>query len=214
MKMNKPLKDYITPFVPRILLTFLRKTWEKRILLKWLKDGSPIPPPHIVKQMAIEEYRKKYNYSIFIETGTYRGGMVEAQRINFKKIISIELNQELCIKAQKRFKRDSHITIIQGDSGKVLPFILKDINEPAIFWLDGHYSGGGTSKGESECPIYNELSAIFNSKMDNSILLIDDARCFIGDENYPTLEELTRYIRKNNPKYHVEIKNDILRYSV
>jgi hypothetical protein len=140
--------------------------------------------------------------------------MVEAQRENFKKIISIELDDELCRRAQNRFKKDSHITIVQGDSGHVLPKILKDIHEPVIFWLDGHYSGGVTSKGETECPIYEELSAIFNSDANRSILLIDDARCFIGDENYPTIEKLTRYVQEKNEKYRVEIKHDIIRFFI
>lgn len=102
---KKPIKDYFTPFIPRFILFHLRKKWENLIFNKWQRSGSPVPPPHIVKQMAINEYQEKYEYSIFIETGTYKGGMVEAQRKKFTKIISIELDSELCRKAQNRLKR-------------------------------------------------------------------------------------------------------------
>jgi hypothetical protein len=68
-KMNKPLKDYITPFIPRFIVTSIRNKCESKMLKVWQGNGSPVPPPHIVKQMAIEEYRRKYGYSIFIEAG-------------------------------------------------------------------------------------------------------------------------------------------------
>ena len=54
--------------------------------------------------------------------------------------------------------------IVQGDSGKVLSEILLEINEPAIFWLDGHYTAGITARGVKECPIFEELDCIFNTK--------------------------------------------------
>lgn len=74
--------------------------------------------------------------------------MVEAQKTRFKKIISIELGVDLFVKAKKGFKNDKNVVIIQGDSREMLPKILKDINKPAIFWLDGHYSAGITAKGD------------------------------------------------------------------
>jgi hypothetical protein len=210
--MKKPFKDYITPFLPRFFVSFVRELWEQWILKQWINNDSPVPPPHIVKQLAIEKYRTLYGFSVFIETGTYKGGMVEAQRKRFKKIISIELDPTLCKNAQKRFKNDAHITIVGGDSGTVLPRILKDIHEPAIFWLDGHYSAGVTAKGNTECPIFEELNAILHEPSKDHIIVIDDARCFIGDHAYPSIDELTRYIREKNNHYHVEIENDIIRY--
>jgi hypothetical protein len=114
----------------------------------------------------------------------------------------------------KRFKNDKNVTIVQGDSGKVLPKILKDINEPAIFWLDGHYSAGITAQGDKDCPIYEELDAIFDAKKLDHILLIDDARCFIGNGDYPTIAKLTEYVKSKNPKYQVEVKDDSIRYVI
>jgi hypothetical protein len=106
------------------------------------------------------------------------------------------------------------VTIVQGDSGKVLPNILLEVNEPVIFWLDGHYSAGITAKGEKECPIFEELDAIFSSKKFNHILLIDDARCFIGEGDYPTIAQLTKYVNSKNEMYQVEVKHDIIRFVI
>ena len=53
-----------------------------------------------------------------------------------------------------------HVTIFQGDSATVLPKLLATIQEPCLFWLDGHYSGGITALGKSITPILDELQTI------------------------------------------------------
>lgn len=189
--------------------TYLKNKYDKQ-LSKWEREGRSIPVPHIVKQNVINAYKKRYNVEALFETGTYLGDMVWAQRNNFKRIYSIELSERLSKKAQKRFEKYSYINILQGDSGKVLDTLTDKMNEKAIFWLDGHYSGGITAKGDSECPVYEELSAIFKSEQEH-ILLIDDARFFIGEGDYPTLESLSQFIRNSYPNSLIDVKEDIIR---
>ncbi|MBK5720825.1 hypothetical protein JGH11_08060 [Dysgonomonas sp. Marseille-P4677] len=179
-------------------------------LSQWEKNGKQLPVPHAVKQNAIEEYQLKYNIKNLIETGTYLGDMIWAQRKNFQKIYSIELNMQLADKAQKRFKKYKYIHILQGDSGIVLYQLVPEMKDRTIFWLDGHYSSGITARGNKDCPIYEELQAIFDSGPDH-ILLIDDARCFIGQSDYPTIEELSATIRAQRPNSQIEVKDDIIR---
>jgi hypothetical protein len=181
-------------------------------LAEWERNGRPSPPPHIVKQKAIEEYRKKYGTEILVETGTYLGDMVEAKRNDFKKIYSIELSEKLYHKAQKRFKAYSHIQILNGDSGIVLNKLIPQIDNPALFWLDGHWSGGITAKAEKECPVPEELEAILKSQLLH-VILIDDARLFNGIHDYPTLEEIKNIVTNNEKNYHLEIDSDIIRLS-
>jgi hypothetical protein len=201
-------------YKPLSVWNTFNKVQAKIQLNRWIKKGFPVPPPHIVKQLTISEYQDKYNYTILVETGTFLGDMVEAQKKRFKKIFSIEVGVDLYNNATKRFKNDKNVTIVLGDSGKVLPEILSEINEPAICWLDGHYSAGITEKGDKDCPIFEELEAIFNSKKLNHILLIDDARLFIGKGDYPNIEKLTEYILSKNEEYKVEVKHDIIRYII
>lgn len=214
MKMTPSIKDVIRPFVPQFILEPLRNMINNHQLKKWENAGFLAPPPHIVKQNIIAEYYDKFGYLTFVETGTGKGDMVEAQKTRFKRVISVELSIDLFRKAQRKFSNDRNVRIVQGDSGKVLPMLLKDVNEPAIFWLDGHYSSGITAKGEKECPIFEELEAIFNSYVFNHIILIDDARLFNGEGDYPTIDELSDFITRKNEKYHVEVKHDIIRYVV
>lgn len=207
------LRYYLKPLLPSFILKKLQSDNHRRQLTKWLKTGSPIPPPHAVKQIIIQEYQQKFQINTLIETGTFLGEMVEAQKMFFTKIISIELSKYLFEKARKRFRKDDNIMIVRGDSGNVLENLLKEINEPVLFWLDGHYSMGMTAKGEKDCPIFEEINAIFaGQKNMGHILLIDDARLFNGTGDYPSLDELTKFIHDRDPAYQMEVKDDIIRY--
>jgi len=216
--MKKSIKRTLKPLVPKKLLLLRDKRLEanrnKQLLSEWKSNGCPAPPPHFVKQMTIKEFQRKSSYKILIETGTYFGDMIDAQKNNFKLIYSIELSVDLFNKAKQKFEKDKNIIILQGDSGKVLPYIIKKIDEPVIFWLDGHYSEGITARGDKDCPIYEELDAILSKNKTEHIILIDDARCFIGAGDYPTIDELTSYVRSYNEKYQVDVKNDIIRFII
>ncbi len=212
--MSGLIKKILKPFVPRFVLDRLKKHLKKKDYETWKKNGCPAPPPHIVKQMVIREYQERSGYSLLVETGTHLGNMVEAQKSIFKQIISIELDLDFFEKAKERFKKDKHIRIVQGDSGKVLPSIMEQIDEPAIFWLDGHYSGGVTALDDKKCPIFDEMDAVFDGKKLNHILLIDDARDFTGKKDYPTIDELTNYITNKDDRYQVAVEHDIIRYMI
>jgi hypothetical protein len=179
-------------------------------LAEWERKGRPVPPVHVVKQKAIDAYRIQYGLSTLVETGTYLGDMVEAQRNRFTQIFSIELSERLYRKALKRFKAYSHIHLLQGDSGEKLKEIVAALKEPALFWLDGHYSGGITAKGAKECPVREELAAMLNSKWQH-IILIDDARLFIGSNDYPDMNELLSIVKQADKKYAITTIDDIIR---
>jgi len=206
--MLESIKQALKKTLPDDVLKLRRDLEARRA---WEKQGRPSPPPHIIKEELIRDYAKTFNTSILIETGTYLGDMVHAMRKTFSKIISFELDQTLATQAQERFANDNHIRIIQGDSGKLLGELLATINEPCLFWLDGHYSGGITAKGALETPIKNELAAILSHRVDGHVILIDDARCFTGENDYPTLEELKNFVAKHNPHHKFSVEHDVIR---
>lgn len=185
-----------------------------RDMRRWMKNGKPIPPPHLWKVKTVKEYAKKFSIHTLVETGTYLGNMVYGTRRTFGKIFSIELDRTLYEQAKKRFARFPHISIIQGDSTKQLPKILADITQPCLFWLDAHYcpnSGGTTAKGELETPIIQELHCILNHPVEGHVILIDDAREFLGQNDYPTIAQLQDLIVKRYPNWVFEVKDDIIR---
>lgn len=189
----------------------LQKKHQKE-LVEWKKKGKPVPPPHIVKQQVLMEYAEKYGLIILIETGTLYGDMVAAMRKNFDSIFSFELSDKLFQMAVERFKNENNITIIHGDSGIELKKLMIRMNKPTLFWLDGHFSGGVTAKGIKDTPIYEELTAILKSDNANqSVIIIDDARCFGTDPSYPSIEVLCKFVKDIRPEVEISVKNDMIR---
>lgn len=181
--------------------------WLQRFLL----PAPVVPPEYSVKRETIEKYAKDNSIHIFVETGTYLGETIDTLKNNFKKLISIELDKELYQKAKIRFKNLPHISILQGDSGIMLDSVIEPIHEPILFWLDGHWSGGVTARGEGNTPILKELEIISNHPIKNHIILIDDARCFNGENGYPTIKQLFDFIRRKNDQINFLVENDIIR---
>lgn len=198
-----------------ILNTFvfdLAHQWKlRKELIEWHKNGRPNELPAVLKQAVVLEYAAKYQLQILVETGTYLGAMVSATKEQFKRIVSIELDLALYKRACKKFARYPHILLVHGDSGELLEKMLSDIREPCLFWLDAHLSSGITTMSTTETPILQELSTILHHAISDHVILIDDARCFIGANGYCTQDELRDFVRGIRPDLHVAITNDIIR---
>ncbi|HEY6021250.1 MAG TPA: hypothetical protein VIY48_15510 [Candidatus Paceibacterota bacterium] len=176
-------------------------------LVQWYLGGKPLPPPHAIKVQAIRHYAHIYAARTCIETGTFHGDTIAAVLSIFDRIISIELDATLYARAQQRFKGYSSVTLLNGDSGILLPTVLASLQETALFWLDGHYSGEGTAHGSLETPILNEVRAIL-AHPHPQVILIDDARLFNGTHDYPTIAELSAIV---GGQYTLFVADDIIR---
>jgi len=183
----------------------------RKKLFFWRLKGKPVPPPHVVKQKIVKYYAEIFKIHTLIETGTYRGEMIDSVLHVFSTIISIEVDPMLAQRAQQKFSAYSHINVIQGDSGTILPVVIKDITQPCLFWLDAHFSGGVTSKGDLETPIAKELNVLLTHCCSDHVILIDDARNFIGQNSYPTMEEVKSLVRTMRPDFVVEEADDVVR---
>ena len=194
------------------LARFQRERQLRKKMRRWEKSGSQLPMPNLGKQRVVQEYINKFSPDVFIETGTYKGKMVYAVMPYMKEIYSIELDQTYFEKAKRRFAGYQNIHIIQGQSDEILPKILNDIKKPCLFWLDAHWSGGSTAIAETQTPIVHEMQCILeHPRAAEHVILIDDARCFTGESDYPTLEGLESFIRNFYPDWVFEVKDDIVR---
>jgi hypothetical protein len=128
----------------------------------------------------------------------------------FQRCWTVEIDKALYEQALVKFNGHPNITALHGDSESLIVDILRDIDAPAIFWLDGHYSHANTGRGMSDTPIVNELTRIFEHPITRHVILIDDARDFLGVNGYPTLKALHRFVRERSP-YRMRISNDIIR---
>jgi hypothetical protein len=193
------------------LVDVRQKAQRRRELKAWNETGKPVPPPHVLKEKTVAEYARRLDSLILIETGTYLGDMVDAMKGVFDEIYSIELSRELANRAREKFKDLRHVHILQGDSPDVLAGLLPRISSPATIWLDAHYSGGVTVKGNTDTPIMRELGVIFEALQSACCLLIDDARCFNGQDGYPTIDNLEATLFGYRPDWVFENENDIIR---
>lgn len=190
----------------------LRPLTERRIVLQWRLAGRPVPPPPSVKHAVVKDYQRRFGTRVFVETGTFAGDMIDAVRDRFERIASIELDAGWHGRAVQRFRAHPHITLLQGNSGVRLKEVLDSLAEPALFWLDAHYSGPATARGAVDSPIVRELAAIRAHPVERHVVLIDDMRCFTGRDGYPTVDELVAWIRSADPGSLVDVRDDILRW--
>ena len=149
--------------------------------------------PHLVKQRMIAEFASRFNLQTLVETGTNYAHMLYVNKDKFREIYSIELDEHRAQSARRKFASRTNIHVLQGDSAIVLPQLLSSLQEPCLFWLDGHDFDIAT-------PIKQELDAIYKHPIRGHVLLIDDARWFDGRTQYPTLQAITRKNRAGIPR--------------
>jgi hypothetical protein len=177
----------------------------------WKRRGRPAPAPPHVKHQIVRALVRRAGMRTFVETGTYRGDTLAVVRGDVDCSISIELDEELARRARRRFRRCTDVTILQGDSAVLLPEVVGGLREPAIFWLDGHFSGGVTARGSQVTPIENELASILDPRRPDHCVLVDDARLFDGTDGYPTMDRIAQLVHALRPAWRVHLADDIAR---
>jgi hypothetical protein len=136
---------------------------------------------------------------IFVETGCYRGeGIQDYLSTNyFNEIHSLELSEEWYNFCKDKFKHEHKVKLHLGDSATLLE-TLDLPNEPILFYLDAHFSGG-TTAGENidgGCPLLRELDIICKRrKVKGDIVVVDDMR-LMGTATWSGFEE-------GNPNFHI-----------
>lgn len=150
---------------------------------RWTRNGEPRDPngsvDHEVKMYYLKRTAEEYNLKLFIESGTSHGDGTQAMLPYVDKVVTIEAWREAFDYAHDRFVGDNKVDVLFGDSGALLPNVLEEHTQPALFWLDAHYSGDGTAQLDKETPIVAELKAIaVSGNRDRHAIVIDDARAF------------------------------------
>lgn len=172
---------------------------------------SRVPPPHAYKQREVKRYAKQAKIRTLVETGTYMGDMIDATKHSFDVIYSVELDDAYHQTAVRMFAELAHVVLRKGDSSTVIPALVQEIDEPALFWLDAHYSSGRTARGEENSPILKELVPILTAEQRGHIVLIDDAREFLGLDGYPTITRLGDIVSDYRPDLVMTIDADVIR---
>jgi hypothetical protein len=147
--------------------------------------------------------------AVAIETGTYLGDSACLLGEEFKKCYTIELDAALAANAIRRFGSNPKVEVLHGTTREVLPKVLTEIDAPLFVWLDAHYSGGITAGEQDKCPVIAEINSIDMVRQSiNTIVLIDDARGFLGQNEWPYLSDVVHAFEKGD--WHVAAIDDVL----
>jgi hypothetical protein len=152
-----------------------------------------------------------------VETGTFHGDTTRWAASNFEIVHTIERAESLYKLHSKALAQIKGVTPHLGDSRRILPQIVRDIcGRRAVFWLDGHWSGGTETAGEDdECPLLEELACLSGRTED--IILIDDARYFLcapppphKAAQWPTISDIVHVLPESAKKQFVQIVDDVI----
>lgn len=153
-------------------------------------------------KLNIDNYKKCPNTKIFIETGTFHGGGVKTALSSklFNRIISIEVDENFYKNCLNKFKDELFVELYLGESVEVLPGILSNLNDKAIFWLDAHPQGGAI--GKIKHPLITEINIIKSHNIPNHYIFIDDARLF---QNFGTsIDTIITLLKTFGDNYQID----------
>jgi hypothetical protein len=177
----------------------------------YVVNGAPVPPLDQFKWAVLLAFQRWSGARVLIETGTYKGDTTESLRTYFDRVETIEADANLFQAAQWRFASAPNVRVHHGDSGAVLPRILAELSERAVFWLDAHWCGGHTFGEYLSAAVMPELEAIFAHPVKDHVVLIDDARYFCGHYGYPSINQLRRWVMERRPEFTFDIALDSIR---
>ncbi len=175
-----------------------------------IRRGGYALPPQSIKLAVIRNNIPNPPPRVFIETGTYYGETVASVMHQYARVISIEVDEALYRKACARFADDINVKIVHGDCAGEFPGVLTELHESAVFWLDGHYSGGETGRGVLDDPILISLNQIAAHPVKEHVIFVDDARTFDGLGGRPDISDVFNHIKKINSHYIIRVQNDII----
>lgn len=162
---------------------------------------------------------QRYLNGVFVETGSFTGGGIdEALKAGFKRVISIEIAPMYHDICKKRFRETKAVEMVLGDSATQLGPTIASISEPITFWLDGHFCGHGSGFGIKGAPILEELEQIKQHPLAaKHTILIDDRRMLkkTGQKGRDTFFELTEAevvakLKEINPDYLISYERGIV----
>jgi len=152
---------------------------------------------------------RDHNINYFVETGTQVGRTAAWAASHFRVVVTIEVDREYYIGSIQKYWHLNNVRFVFGNSAEKLLEIAPFIKEPAMFWLDAHWSRDlSYPQPEIICPVMAEIEAINHGEDPGHVIMIDDARLFVGG-NWPEIGEVIRALQEGHNR-HVIIKEDVI----
>jgi hypothetical protein len=177
---------------------------------RWRTEGWFSPVPYFIRRAQLLQIGRSIGANVAVETGTFRGDTTAFLARHFLEVHTIEVVDSLVRLANERFGSNPSITVWEGDSSEILSKLVPKLDQATLFYLDGHDSGGITGKGKKACPVHEELEIIYQSAKYMTTVVIDDARLFGTDPDYPTVSEILQLMKKLRACATVRVEHDAI----
>lgn len=118
----------------------------------------------------LAQLKDRHLLKSFVEAKTASGDTTELAAIVFDQVWSCDIDPRRTTEAGARLKDYIGVNLLTEASPDCLRRIKPQIAQPALYWLDTHWSNSDTSIIE-ECPLLSEIEAI--GSLGKSIILID-----------------------------------------
>jgi hypothetical protein len=177
-----------------------------------------------IPMYLINEFLSEIEIPICVELGTASGGSAKEAAKYFNEVMTVELNEYRPI-YDSNIK---NITWLNGNSIDVLPGIIKSLisykeenlieyHRYCLFWVDSHFDGDKPKDSPyKDCYLLDELEIISPYSQD-AIIIIDDARLFMGNPPYPnkadewpTIQQVFGVFRERFPYHFTTIVDDYI----
>lgn len=149
---------------------------------------------HLTAQDKVElldSYGRRHGLRTLVETGLYLGAGSGMRCSAFQRYIAVDCQPE-----NVRLAKEAGFDARLGDSAALLPGILRELDEPALFWLDAH----GIREDPEEWPDFptlRELELLADDPWPH-VVLVDDLWMFVPDppllRGAPSLRQLWAYV--------------------
>lgn len=156
-------------------------------------------PHSLTKLHNIAKARKRTGARSVIEVGSFKGVTTRRLARLFDVLHSIEIDPRLFEMARQRCADRPNVTVHLGDGKTVLADVCPKVSR-CIAFLDGHYSGEGTGKGDEPEPVLAELDVIARH-LDNFVgIVVDDFREFDVASGWPRKSEVMARLEQVLPE--------------
>jgi hypothetical protein len=176
------------------------------------------PLGYTFKRMLLRDTARQFQCKTFVETGTYFGETSRYMARFVEQVLTCEPDPRLYEHNLRRNRRVKNISIWNKGSEECFAEMLRHVTGRPLFWLDGHYSGEGTTLTSNHTPILQELSSI-QATGAGGVVAIDDVREFESLQNvlkgtfekgYPKIETVVELLRTSLPENQLTIVGDCL----
>jgi len=153
----------------------------------------------------LKAIRSERDHKVFIETGTYKGGGVQAALdAGYTEVHSVEASRPLWVQAVANVGPKKGVQLYFGESDVMFLYTAQFVHRPSTVFLDAHRVAELPETYNHDCLLLEEIAWL--NPHYNQIVLIDDWD-LLGTErlDYITGDDVREVLRELACEYTLEV---------